>query len=78
MSDEADKAGHSQVRVASYDNLATMLRRLEWAGSDCSPYGGGCDRACPVCGANRDLGFERDNGTHAPTCDLATLLRELP
>lgn len=49
--------------LAVYDRAITMLRKLEWAGGDAG------DR-CPVC-------FRRDPH-HAPNCDLATLLRELP
>ena len=45
--------------------MATMLRRLEWADT------GEPATSCYVC-----HGFQSDG--HAPACDLATLLRELP
>lgn len=46
------------------DRMATMLRRLEWAGVD-----DGC-KQCPLCGARGD---EEDHVSH---CDLAALLRD--
>lgn len=87
MSDEA-KAPHDALKLLiaehhdkpeSFSNrinnwqplitrMATMLRRLEWAGSNCGD--GGPYTCCPSCHA--------DPPQHAPDCDLATLLRELP
>lgn len=51
------------------DRMATMLRRLEWAGG--LPLGDEVDPCCPVCSGQKDEG-------HSSRCDLATLLRELP
>lgn len=52
-----------------YPKLATMLRRLEWAGTVCGDGGG--YTCCPLCEGQEPEG-------HVPTCDLATLLKELP
>lgn len=38
-------AGNAAL-IASAPTMAEMLRELEWAGCDCSPYGGGSDEAC--------------------------------
>lgn len=58
---------------ALYDRMASMLRILEWAdNADCGPF-------CSICGASKTDGI---NGGvepgHTPTCDLSTLLKELP
>lgn len=63
------------------NEMATMLRRLEWTGGIPSVKRG-VTVCCPVCystnvGLRGAIG-EGYNGVHAPTCDLATLLRELP
>lgn len=52
---------------ATYDEMASMLRRLEWAAEDeCQEPGW-----CQICGNHKDDG-------HEPDCDLAALLRDLP
>lgn len=67
--------------LALHPRMASMLRRLEWAGDI---HG---DAACPCCSARRDIDLPANPergyafepaGVHRPGCDLATLLRDLP
>lgn len=63
------KATLATLDVDRQSRMASMLRRLEWAGGelefeDLIP-------CCPACHRTKNEG-------HTPTCYLATLLKELP
>lgn len=65
--------------IAAAPEMAALLRKLEWSGSD-----NGGDPCCPSCGAPRNLGqllmgtFAPGAGAHDTGCDLAGLLVRLP
>jgi len=65
--DNTPENPHDAVLIAKAPDLLAMLRRLEW-----TTWNIRYDATCPVCAQRKS------SGQHAPGCDLATLLRDLP